>query len=65
MILIGTCILSCGIIALLIPTEYTAVSIAAFVIIGFGCAPIYPCIIHSTKLRKLKKQKVNEDKDIS
>lgn len=48
MILIGTCILSCGIIALLIPTEYTAVSIAAFVIIGFGCAPIYPCIIHST-----------------
>lgn len=46
MILLGTCILSCGIVLLLIPVQ--AVSLAGFIIIGFGCAPIYPCIIHST-----------------
>lgn len=48
MIIIGTCILSCGIIALMIPVSYPLVSIIGFVVIGFGCAPIYPSIIHST-----------------
>ncbi len=48
MIIIGTCILSCGIIALLVPVNYPLVSIIGFVVIGFGCAPIYPSIIHST-----------------
>lgn len=48
MIILGTCILSCGIISLLIPTESSFVPLAGFIIIGFGCAPIYPCIIHST-----------------
>lgn len=48
MIILGTCILSCGIISLLIPTGNPIVSLVGFVIIGFGCAPIYPCIIHST-----------------
>lgn len=47
MIVIGTCVLACGILALLIPAP-PALSLAAFVVIGFGCAPIYPCIIHST-----------------
>lgn len=47
MILIGTSILTCGIVTLLIPAP-SAVAIAAFIVIGFGCAPIYPCIIHST-----------------
>ena len=48
MIIIGTCILSCGIIALMSPVSYPLVSIIGFVVIGFGCAPIYPSIIHST-----------------
>lgn len=48
MIILGTCILSSGIISLLIPTGNPTVSLAGFVIIGLGCAPIYPCIIHST-----------------
>lgn len=48
MINLGACILSCGIIALLIPTGNPLVSLAGFIMIGFGCAPIYPCIIHST-----------------
>lgn len=37
-----------GIIVLIIPAKSYIVAIAAFVVIGFGCAPIYPCIIHST-----------------
>lgn len=48
MILSGTCILSLGIVFLLIPMQTPLLSLAAFIVIGFGCAPIYPCIIHST-----------------
>ena len=33
---------------ILIPTEYYVVSLIGFVVTGLGCAPIYPCIIHST-----------------
>lgn len=47
MVRIGTCILSCGVLALLVPNSSYLVAVAAFVVIGFGCAPIYPCIIHS------------------
>lgn len=47
MILLGAGILSCGCILLLIPGG-TALAFAGFLIIGFGCAPVYPCIIHST-----------------
>ena len=48
MIFFGACILFCGIISLLIPTQSPTVALIGFVVIGFGCAPIYPCIIHST-----------------
>lgn len=48
MIVSGTCVLICGIAALLFPTASYFVAAAAFVVIGLGCAPIYPCIIHST-----------------
>lgn len=48
MIVIGTCILVCGILSLMIPVNSSILSFAGFIVIGFGCAPIYPCIIHST-----------------
>ena len=48
MILLGTFVLFCGIIALLLPINTPVVPITGFIIIGLGCAPIYPCIIHST-----------------
>ena len=47
MIIFGTCILTCGIVMLFIPAP-TLVAVIGFVAIGFGCGPIYPCIIHST-----------------
>lgn len=46
MIRIGTAVALCGVLMLLLPYELT--SIIGFVVIGLGCAPIYPCIIHST-----------------
>lgn len=48
MILIGSSILACGIIALFVPIRSYTAAFIAFLVIGFGCAPIYPCIIHST-----------------
>ena len=47
MIVIGACILTCGIVLLFIPAD-VEVAIAGFIVIGLGCAPIYPSIIHST-----------------
>lgn len=48
MIIGGTCILTCGIITLFLPINSYVAAVVAFVIIGVGCAPVYPCIIHST-----------------
>ena len=47
LILTCTAILTCGILLLMIPAA-SGVAIAGFIVIGFGCGPIYPCIIHST-----------------
>lgn len=48
MIILGTCILSIGIILLILPVKTYIVAFIGFIITGLGCAPIYPCIIHST-----------------
>ena len=47
MIRLGFVVLSVGVGVLFLPlSEYVALS--GFVLIGMGCAPIYPCVIHST-----------------
>jgi fucose permease len=43
----GQAVIAAGIAAMLLPLGQ-AVSLAGFLLIGFGCAPIYPCIIHAT-----------------
>lgn len=43
---IGTVIALFGVICTAIPIEI--VTMMGFIIIGLGCAPVYPCIIHST-----------------
>lgn len=49
MIRLGFAILCCGILLILLPLGgYFAV--VGILLIGFGCAPIYPCIIHSTPI---------------
>ena len=47
LIRLGQMIVAAGILAMLLPLGNT-VSLVGFVLIGLGCAPIYPCIIHST-----------------
>ncbi len=47
MIRLGQGIILLGIIALLLPFG-EASSLCGLILIGLGCAPIYPCIIHST-----------------
>lgn len=49
MIFIGSTVAAAGILLTAIPVK--EVAIVGFVILGFGCAPIYPCIIHSTPIR--------------
>ena len=46
MIRLGTGIALCGVCCIVIPNPI--VSMIGFIIIGLGCAPVYPCIIHST-----------------
>lgn len=46
MIRIGSTIAIFGILLTAVPVK--EVAIVGFVTVGFGCAPIYPCIIHST-----------------
>ena len=48
MILAGSGILALGIVCLLIPIQNDLLALIGFIVIGLGCAPIYPCIIHST-----------------
>ncbi|MBP7401489.1 MAG: MFS transporter [Clostridia bacterium] len=48
MIRLGSYILLSGIACLLVPVDLEFLSLVGFIVIGLGCAPIYPCIIHST-----------------
>ena len=47
MIRMGQAIIFAGILIMLLPFGKTA-SLIGFSLIGLGCAPVYPCIIHST-----------------
>ncbi len=42
----GCVIIGIGAVLMIIPTIPTA--IIGFILVGIGCAPVYPCIIHST-----------------
>ena len=47
MVRLGQAIILIGIVMMCLPFGYE-IALAGLVIIGFGCAPIYPCVIHST-----------------
>ncbi len=47
LIRLGQGIILMGVIGMLLPLG-TAVSLGGLILVGLGCAPIYPCIIHST-----------------
>lgn len=47
MVRLGQGIIAIGIVAMLLPFG-DMLSLAGLILVGLGCAPIYPCIIHST-----------------
>ncbi len=47
MIRLGQAVIAVGIALMLLPGPQ-ALSLVGLILIGLGCAPIYPCIIHST-----------------
>ena len=47
LIRLGQGIIGIGIVAMLLPMGQT-VSLIGLILVGLGCAPIYPCVIHST-----------------
>ena len=48
MIILGSVVIGIGLIFLLLPMNNNHFSLIGLITIGLGCAPIYPCIIHST-----------------
>lgn len=48
MIRLGLSIIAMGLITMILPIQNDAVSLVGLVLIGLGCAPIYPSIIHET-----------------
>ncbi len=47
MIRLGLSLIAAGIVVMLLPMGYV-ISLIGLALVGLGCAPIYPCIIHST-----------------
>lgn len=47
MVRMGELIIACGVAVMLLPLG-AGVSLIGLVIIGLGCAPVYPCLIHAT-----------------
>ena len=48
MIRAGICLIVIGIGFVLLPTEIDMLSLVGLIVIGLGCAPIFPSILHST-----------------
>ena len=47
MIRLGEVIIGIGVLVMLLPFGQS-LSLAGLILIGLGCAPVYPCVIHST-----------------
>ena len=47
MIRFGIILVGCGVFALFLPLG-VGVTLAGLILLGLGCAPIFPCLIHST-----------------
>ncbi|WP_241209448.1 MFS transporter, partial [Streptococcus sp. DD11] len=48
LIRMGQVLIAMGIIVLFLPVSSALITLGGMLLIGLGCAPIYPCIIHST-----------------
>ena len=50
LIRIGIAVMLCGMAGMMLPVSADAVSLCGLLVIGLGCAPVYPSIIHATPI---------------
>lgn len=55
MIIFGSVIIFMGIILLYLPIQNHTFTLIMLILIGFGCGPIYPAIIHATPIFLIKR----------
>jgi fucose permease len=48
MIRIGYTVMACGLLMIMLPISGGFGVLGGLVVLGLGCAPVYPCVIHST-----------------
>ncbi|MBP1550584.1 MAG: MFS transporter [Oscillospiraceae bacterium] len=48
LIRLGLAVITAGLVMIMLPVEINAVALVGLVIVGIGCAPIYPSVIHAT-----------------
>lgn len=48
LIRLGACVALVGLLAVVLPLKTNVVALSGFIILGLGCGPIYPAVIHST-----------------
>lgn len=51
LISIGIAVMTAGVVAIALPLRSDVIALGGLVVFGFGCAPVYPAIIHSTPSR--------------
>lgn len=48
LIRLGLAVITAGLVMIMLPVEINGVALAGLVVVGIGCAPIYPSVIHAT-----------------
>ena len=48
LITVGVCVMAASVVAIALPLATDIVALGGLVLFGFGCAPVYPSIIHCT-----------------
>lgn len=48
LIRIGLAVIATGLVMIMLPVEINAVALVGLIVVGIGCAPIYPSVIHAT-----------------
>ena len=48
MIRVGVAVMGLGTVMIMLPLETDALALAGLIVVGLGCAPVYPSIIHAT-----------------
>ena len=48
LIRLGLAVITAGLVMIMLPVEINGVALVGLVVVGIGCAPIYPSVIHAT-----------------